>query len=128
MQRIWQWEPSEATGEVGSGIMQLKILNYGNDYGDGLISNNACPPVPQKMPSGTLLVLVPCEFWNDWYVHEPRYYMTQYGMDVLTCPSGFDIGKDGCEDIDECQENNSCPDHSSCLNDISSYSCICDGT
>lgn len=46
-------------------------------------------------------------------------------VDVATCSCGFEMGKRGCEDIDECRETFLCPAQSSCSNTVGNYECKC---
>jgi hypothetical protein len=71
------------------------------------------------------------QYGSDWYGINcingdcRSAHFGEYNIDVLACPRGKDIGRYGCEDIDECMEVHECPSNSDCVNTDDEYECVC---
>jgi hypothetical protein len=55
----------------------------------------------------------------------PNSDFNSLDIDVLACNAGYDIGRNGCENINECREVHECPANSDCIDTDGDYRCAC---
>jgi hypothetical protein len=55
----------------------------------------------------------------------PNSDFNSLDIDVLACNVGYDIGRNGCENINECSEIHECPANSDCTDTEGDYRCTC---